>query len=449
MRTELTLASLSAFALVACADAPERANDTPPALVETPTGSGDLALGGFEAPDSKADGFGAALDCKPVPSLPVLAQPEIFVSIEGQTLRLVDRESGFDRTFPIGPGAIDRDPGSPTFGESLSMHPVLTTGRSTFEITPATIQPCKTWWTNDETGERLPVFAGLPFLSWHGNYGIHGPIDRYTAPNGGTLRRGFVSHGCLRMEAADVLELYARIKGVAKVPVHVQREPERTESGARVDVGEPWIGSECGVDADCTFDGGFCATNPWSGRGFCTRECTRGCPDREGAPVTFCVADPTGGVDAAEATRGICVNKRSVHNEDCRTSDHFVPTKAGRFGQPYTQAEVCLPGTRGFIGDRCFDDGECQDGRRCDGADLEAGRAGLCTEPCTRFCPDMPGAPTTFCAGDASSEGDGQCVRGCAPESNASACTGGQSCEALPRRARAGAEAYGCVDPTP
>jgi hypothetical protein len=61
----------------------------------------------------------------------------------------------------------------------------------------------------------------------------------------------------------------------------------------------------------------------------------------------------------------------------------------------------------------------------------------------------MPGAPTTFCAGDASSEGDGQCVRGCAPESNASACTGGQSCEALPRRARAGAEAYGCVDPTP
>ena len=36
------------------------------------------------------------------------------------------------------------------------------------------------------------VFAGMPFMSWSGSYGIHGPIDDYTAPNGGALRRGGV-----------------------------------------------------------------------------------------------------------------------------------------------------------------------------------------------------------------------------------------------------------------
>ena len=41
------------------------------------------------------------------------------------------------------------------------------------------------------------------------------------------------------MEAADILEVYARIKGVAKVPVHVQKEPERWTDGRRVDVAEP------------------------------------------------------------------------------------------------------------------------------------------------------------------------------------------------------------------
>ena len=37
----------------------------------------------------------------------------------------------------------------------------------------------------------IPVvwFAGLPFLSFYGNYAIHGPIDNYRAPNGGNLRR--------------------------------------------------------------------------------------------------------------------------------------------------------------------------------------------------------------------------------------------------------------------
>lgn len=63
------------------------------------------------------------------------------------------------------------------------------------------------------------------------------PIDNYRAPSGGNLRRGYVSHGCIRMEAAGVLEVYARIRGVGSVPVHVQRAPER--EGERVDCWPP------------------------------------------------------------------------------------------------------------------------------------------------------------------------------------------------------------------
>src|SRR5262249_10395882 len=167
-----------------------------------------------------------------------------------------------------------------------------------------------------ETGEKAPVFAGLPFMSWSGSYGVHGPIDNFQAPNGGNLRRGFVSHGCIRMEAADVLEVYGRIKTAPQVPVWVQREPERTVS-ERVD-GEPaWIGSECSSTADCNFPDGFCHTNPYSERGFCTARCSKYCTDKAGYPTTFCVTDP----DAAG--QGMCVAKVSTVNSECRPYDHF------------------------------------------------------------------------------------------------------------------------------
>ena len=51
--------------------------------------------------------------------------------------------------------------------------PRLLTGHQDFVIKPSTIQPCKTWWTDPDTGQKLPVFAGLPFLSWSGSYALH------------------------------------------------------------------------------------------------------------------------------------------------------------------------------------------------------------------------------------------------------------------------------------
>jgi hypothetical protein len=429
-----TLAALSLAALTGCDEAtPVEASATEPPGAAAP--GDDLMLGDVVEPDLKADGWGHALECKPLPDVPPLTAPEIFVSIDGLTLRLVDDATGYERVFPIGPGARDTDPTSTTFGESLSYFPVLNTGRSEFAITPQTIQWCKTWWTDAATGARSPVFAGLPFLSWHGNYGIHGPIDNYTAASGGTLRRGYVSHGCLRMEAADVLEVAARIKGVARIPVHVQREAERREDGSRVDVGgEPtarwqkWIGSECASDEECAFDGGVCKTNPYGGRGFCTRACERGCPDRAGLPVTFCVADPD------DETRGMCVNKHTGVNATCRPYDHFVPATLPRFGQSTVTADVCVPGSPGFIGDRCFSDDECREGLTCGGADPARGGAGICTQACTRLCPDAPGFPTTTCVTDAA--GAASCARRCDASAHAPECAGDQVCTPVQRAAR-------------
>ncbi|MDB4965880.1 MAG: hypothetical protein JWN44_1569 [Myxococcales bacterium] len=298
----------------------------------------DLPVGDQLADDGKADGsWGSALTCKPLPAVPTLTAPRIFISLDGLTLHLVDAATGYDRVFPVGPGAINHNVGETSYGESLSMYPVLVTGQHEFAITPSSIQPCKFWWTDPETGKKQPVFAGLPFLSWYGNYAIHGPIDNFRAPNGGALRRGYVSHGCIRMEAADILEVYGRIKGLLRVPVHVQKEPERTSDGARVDVPSPWIGAECRTDGDCAMSGAFCHPNAASGRGFCTVPCTAYCTDRAGYAPTFCVADP------ADRARGICVEKQIPQIEGCRPFDALTPRTLSRFGQPAISASVCVP----------------------------------------------------------------------------------------------------------
>ena len=381
----------------------------------------DLPLGDLAGDDMKADGaWGHATTCKPIPSLPQLVSPRIVISLEGLTLHLSDPATGYDAIFAIGPGTIDEKPGSTTFGESLSYYPLLSKKTADFALRPATNTACKIWWTDPDTKQKLPVFAGLPFLSWSGSYGIHGPIDNYRTANGGSLRRGFVSHGCIRMEAADIVEVYGRIRTLASVPVHVQREPERDAAGQRVDVPEPWVGAECATDDDCPYAGGFCSRNAYSQRGFCSAHCTKYCSDKPGAPVSFCVADPSA------PGNGMCVQKESALNRDCRPLDHFVPETLARMSQPSVTARVCVPGSRGSIGDHCFADGDCLEGNSCQGALGDA--PGLCTQACTKYCPDEPGVPTTFCV-DEPLLGGATCVRQCTTSSNASECPAGTRCE--------------------
>ena len=215
-----------------------------------------------------------------------------------------------------------------------------------------------------------------------------------------------------------------RIKGVAKVPVHVQRETERDASGVRVDVPERWIGAECKVDADCNFEGGLCKTNRYSGPGFCSVRCTATCPDKASYPTTFCVADPD------DESKGMCVFKMVPQNEDCRPLDHFVAKTVARFQQPGVTATACVPGSPGWIGDHCFADGDCQSGNTCAGATASA--PGLCTQACSASCPDLAGWPGTTCVNDPALGGAG-CARTCTPASNASECPGDTTCVSRPR----------------
>lgn len=417
-------AALLLLAVAACAGDDD--------LSEDDLAGGDLPVGALSEADGKADGsWGYATTCKTAPSLPVLSRPEIIISIDGLTLRLVDRATGFEKVFPIGVGTIDTDPTSLTYGESLSYYPLAAYGTQDFTIRPTGVTPCKIWWTDPATGQRLPVFAGLPFLSWSGNYGIHGPIDNYRALDGGSLRRGYVSHGCIRMTGADVLEVYARTRGVASIPVRVQREPERTVAGVEVDVAQRWIGAECGADADCNFPGGLCKRNPLGGRGWCTARCTTYCSDRAGQPTTFCVADP----DAPG--QGMCVAKEAAPNAGCRPYDHLAPRLRARNGQPSVTATVCVPGSRGWVGDRCLASSDCGSGTRCVN--------GTCTMGCERYCADQPGFADTFCVADPSLGGGAACARTCTPSSNASECAGGMGCQLRARNGQPSVTRHVCL----
>jgi hypothetical protein len=394
-----------------------------------PAAEVDLPLGD-EPENLKEDGtWGSALTCKTIPNLPALPHPEITISLEGLTLHLVDKSVGYDNVFPVGPGHIED-------GESLSYWPISAYKTHQFWIRPSTSVACKFWWTDPDTGQKSPVFAGLPFMSWSGSYAIHGPIDNFTAPNGGNLRRGFVSHGCVRLEAADILEVYARVHSSAQVPVWVQREPERRADGTRVDVSPRWIGAECANDTDCPYTNGFCHENPYSERGFCSARCTATCVDKAGQPTTFCVPDP----DAPG--KGMCVAKVVAQNPDCRTFDHFEPMSSARNTQPGVVASVCLPGSGGAIGDHCFLDGDCDAGNTCAGA--ANGEPGLCTQACTRLCPDPVGVAPTMCVNEASLGGP-SCLRTCTPSKNAPECPGGTSCVTRTRNGDPATTKYVCA----
>jgi hypothetical protein len=379
----------------------------------------DLPVGAFE--DALEGQWGSALSCKPIPAFAQLVAPRVILSIEGMTVHVVDEATGYDKVFPAGVGQIDTDESASTFGESLSYFPIV--ARKATKFQRASNVACKTWWTDPATGKKSPVFAGLPFMPFYGAYAIHGPIDNYTAPNGGSLTRGFVSHGCFRMRSEDILEVYARIGRLPNVPVVLQREPERLSSGARADTSR-WVGSECETDSDCGFSGGFCHVNTIGGRGFCSARCDRTCADRAGSPSTFCVADP----DAAGL--GMCVVKVGPRNQSCRPYDHLQPKLLGRNGQPSVTATVCMPGTRGWIGDRCTASAQCQLGGTCRG---DTG-ARVCTQACVRACPDIIGAPLTTCASDPALGGTA-CARVCTQSSNASECAEGSDCVERPRMA--------------
>jgi hypothetical protein len=299
----------------------------------------DLPLGDdVDLSASEGVRYPYTMTCKTIPTRTPLTAPRITVSIAGLTLHLTDDATGFSKIYPVGVGAINHHVGEVTSDKSLSLYPVLSKGTQSFKIVTSQVTPCKIWWTDPATGQKSPVFAGLPFLPWYGAYGIHGPVTDYTAANGGRLQRGFVSHGCFRMEAADVAELWAYVRKVSEVPVRVQAAIERDSTGLAVDVSQRWILSECRTDADCNYSGGVCRAGVSSSLGFCSASCTGICSyDVFGYPVTFCASD------GKTPAQGYCTNKSSDLNDNCRRHVGFKSASVSRFKQPAVQATVCLP----------------------------------------------------------------------------------------------------------
>lgn len=335
--------------------------------------------------------WGGATTCKVLPAgLPKLVDPVVVVSIDGLTLHLWDRQGTFDKVYPIGPGAVENGvsltpvghfstgPADPTAG-AIDSGAVI--GSSPW----AWWYRCKMWWTDPVTKVVSPVYGGLPLIRLKGaptlGYAIHGPIDSFGSASGGSLRRGLVSHGCVRMRAEDITEVFVLLHGHPEVPVTIQLAPERDQNGKRVDLAQRWIGSECDADADCNFTGGACHANAY-GHAFCTAACAGSCNDLPGEIATACVADGSGG-------KGMCIRQASALNNECRSNEGFrFAAGTRRFGRA-TTVDACVPGSEGFVGDSCLSTSDCTSGRTCE---LHGAR-GLCTEACntSQDCPSANG----------------------------------------------------------
>ena len=154
-------------------------------------------------------------------------------------------------------------------------------------------------------------------------------------------------------------------------------------------------------------------------------------------PSTFCVANP----DAP--TTGMCVARAMDTNFECRPYDAFEPSLLSRFMQPAVTATVCMPHSRGWVGDHCLGEADCTGGTTCKGATAKS--AGVCTMSCDKVCADMPAYESTFCAAVPSLQAGGSCVRQCTPGSNGSECPADEVCQAAARNGQPGTVKNVCM----
>lgn len=399
MTTTRSLTALLALALAASVAACGGASDgfDPGAADELNDNLGDV---------QKPAAWGSATTCKAIPApLANLKDPVIDISIDGLTLHLYDRQGTFDKVYPIGPGKVEN-------GKSLTPVGHFTSGPA--DAVGAKDNPnvvggtpwawwyqCKMWWLDreDPALKWQPVYAGLPLIRLKGaptlGYAIHGPIDAYNLPSGGSLRRGLVSHGCIRMAAADILEVFAMLRGKGNVPINIQRAVDRNAENKAIDLASRWVGSECDQDSDCNFASGTCRANAY-GHKFCTMACSGSCADKAGEIATACVADGQG--------KGMCVRQSSLLNNSCRGYEGFELGRGiPRFGSSRI-VDACIPGSFGFVGDSCLSSADCASGRSCERAGMGPG---FCTQACTTNaqCP-MANGLGSACSG-------GRCLRTC------------------------------------
>jgi hypothetical protein len=163
--------------------------------------------------------------------LPELVAPEVIISLDGLTAHIFDRYTGFSRVYPVGVGWL-----SSVTGESITP-----TGHFATHADPS-----EYWWYIPR--RSVPsYFGGYPFLRFDARnsrgqytYGMHGPI---TVP----LERDYVSNGCIRMNGADIVELFYLVRNHPSTPITIQKEIELDAAGNPVDIDtEPviWLPDE-------------------------------------------------------------------------------------------------------------------------------------------------------------------------------------------------------------
>lgn len=101
---------------------------------------------------------------------------------------------------------------------------------------------------------------------------------------------------------------------------------------------EGWIGSPCASNADCDYDDGYCLLDADGfPHGYCSLECSRTCPDADGAPVTFCT-------EIGVLEGGQCVSRCDVEvypGTGCRPD--YLCVVQPRYGEETRVEPVCVP----------------------------------------------------------------------------------------------------------
>jgi hypothetical protein len=232
MTTRLRWPSLACLAgfLFACDD---------PQVAIDPEPEGEGVAYDAQNPDADLEGIGKADRPRTyeIPDdLPQLVRPEIIVSLATNTVHLFDRQTGFSAVYPTGSGRIGNS------GRSITPRGFYKTSADTSDH----------WYY---IGRRYvpDYFGGFPFLrlntrnsQGHHTYGLHGPIT-YTCPDGTAdcsllerlwfLVQGYVSSGCLRMEADDIVDLFWMVRYHPATPVAIFDGVELDATGQVVDLG--------------------------------------------------------------------------------------------------------------------------------------------------------------------------------------------------------------------
>lgn len=173
--------------------------------------------------------------------MPVLEQPRITVSLEGNTARL----SGL---LPLNASAPDL-PNVKTSIENGrtridAVYPIATARAGKSNSSPGTYgfyyampyRPNGQAWTPQE-GNHFVTWGGFPFIAYNNGIAFHGPITSTAATgvNVWLLKRGEVSGGCNRMLGEHVIELTHAI-GVDMKKAYLPNASFVPKTPAKVDV---------------------------------------------------------------------------------------------------------------------------------------------------------------------------------------------------------------------